>query len=80
MKRSLLLPGRTLLARRPVAELMPTGTAIAVTMLRADGEPRGIDLAFHLIAAPVALAFLHFRWRTGERRALTPRRIKDTYR
>jgi hypothetical protein len=51
-----------------------------VAALRAESEPRWLDLAFHLFAALAALVFLHFRWRRRERRALTPRRIRDTFR
>ena len=80
MKRSLLLPGRTPLARRPGAAFILDSTAIAVTVPIADGEPRGIGLALHLLAAPAALVFLNFRWGTGKRRSLTPRQIKDTSR
>lgn len=80
MKRSLLLLGRTPLARRIVAAVLLLGTAVAVAALRAESEPRWLDLAFHLFAALAALVFLHFRWRRRERRALTPRRIRDTFR
>ncbi|AOL23278.1 hypothetical protein Ga0102493_112262 [Erythrobacter litoralis] len=80
MKRTLLLLGRTPLARRLVAALLLIGTAIAVSVLRTGGDPGGIDLAFNLLAALAALVFLHFRWRRREKRALTPRTIRDTFR
>lgn len=80
MKRRVLLLGRTPLARRIIAALLLIGAAIAVTSLRAEGEVRRIDLALNLLAGIAAFIFLHFRWRRRERRALTPRTIRDTFR
>ncbi|MEE4206736.1 MAG: hypothetical protein V2I39_10610 [Erythrobacter sp.] len=79
MRRTLLLLGRTPLVRRLVAATLLLGTAIAVSVVRSEGEPVLIDFAMNLFAAFAALVFLHFRWRAGERRALTPRRIRDTF-
>lgn len=80
MKRTLLLLGRTPLVRRLVAALLLVGTAIAVTVLRSENGLDRINLAVNLVAALGALVFLHYRWRAREKRALTPRRIKDTFR
>ncbi|MEQ8411469.1 MAG: hypothetical protein RIC51_06175 [Erythrobacter sp.] len=80
MKRTLLLLGRTPRARRIVAALLLIGAAMAATVLRSGGNPGWVDLAFNLVAAIAAFVFLHYRWRRRETRALTPRRIKDTFR
>ena len=76
MKRAVLLLGTTPLVRRIVAALLLLGTALAVSLLRG---PDPVELVFNLLAALGAFVFLHYRWRRRETRALTPRRIKDTF-
>lgn len=80
MKRAVLLLGRTPLVRRIIAALVLLGTAVAVSVLRGGDTPDRLDLALNLAAALGAFVFLHYRWRARERRALTPRRIRDTFR
>lgn len=80
MKRTILLLGRTPLVRRIAAAVLLLAAALAAALLRGEGGASGLELALNLAAALGAFVFLHYRWRARERRALTPRRIRDTFR
>lgn len=75
----MLLLGRTPLARRIVAALLLVGAGLAAA-IGPDGAISWIEIIANLTAALAAFVFLHYRWRARERRALTPRRIRDTFR
>lgn len=53
----------------------------ALTLWReADGTGVSISaLSINLVVATLGSIWLHFRWRARERRALSPRKVKDIF-
>lgn len=67
------------LRRRLVAALLLVVFAIGSVLLWNDGRVDWSDLAINLFAAACGLLVLHYRWRRQERRAMTPRKLKDIF-
>lgn len=76
--RRVLNLGHTPLMRRLFAALILLCAAVGTALWRSGGS-LSFDLFANLVAALAALAFLHFRWRRKERRALTPSKVKDIF-
>ena len=79
MKRSILNLGRTPLKRRLVAAMLLVGTAIVTSVLRSEGNQRWFDLITNVVIALVALGLLHLRWRSRERKIVTPEKARDIF-
>ncbi|WP_379921116.1 hypothetical protein [Erythrobacter sp. R86502] len=78
-RRTLMHLGRTPAIRRVVAAVLLAGCAAGLTWVRADPAQLWIELGINLLAAVIAFVFLHMRWRTRERRELTPKQAKDIF-
>lgn len=65
--------------RRVVAAVLLVGAAVFMALLRAPNDQFWIELGINLFAAWAAFGFLHFRWRTRERREITPDRARDIF-
>ncbi|KPP95053.1 hypothetical protein [Erythrobacter sp. HL-111] len=70
---------RRALLRRVVAALALVAAAFGSALFWGEGNLEAGELWPNLLVAAIGLAVLHFRWRAQERRALTPRRIRDTF-
>jgi hypothetical protein len=79
MKNAIVNLGPGPLTRRIVAALLLLGTAVATTVLRSEGSQLFFDLAVSLVVAMIALVILHFRWRSGEKKAISPRQARDIF-
>ena len=79
MSKSLVNLGRTPIMRRIIAAALLLGTAIASSFLRSEGTPHWSDLTTNIAVALIALAFLHFRWRSREKKALSPQKARDIF-
>ncbi len=67
------------LRRRLLAALILTVFAIGSVLVWNGGEIVWSQLAINCAAAGAGLVFLHYRWRAQERRAMTPRKVKDIF-
>ena len=79
MRKSIVNLGRTPLMRRAIAAVLLVGAAIITALLRSDGSQRWFDLFVNIIVVMVALTFLHFRWRSRERKKLSPEKAQDIF-
>jgi len=70
---------RTALARRVFAAFILLIAAVGSVLLWNDGRIDWSDLSINLAAAFAGFVFLHYRWRTQERRAMTPRKVEDIF-
>lgn len=78
MKQALRL-GNSPALRRILAALILFGAATIIPFVRYQGGHLWFELLVNVIAALGALAFLHFRWRRQERRAMTRGQMKDIF-
>jgi predicted signal transduction protein with EAL and GGDEF domain len=79
MIRALLHLGRTPLVRRLLAAVILIGGALLATFARQSGQPGWFDLAINLVVALIALFILHLRWRTREKREISPAKARDIF-
>jgi len=77
--KSALRLGNSPMLRRILAALILLGAATIIPFVRYQGGHLWIELLVNVIAALGALAFLHFRWRGQERRAMTRGQMKDIF-
>ncbi|MEM7779179.1 MAG: hypothetical protein AAF697_02170 [Pseudomonadota bacterium] len=73
-----MLRSRTV-RRRVLAALVLFGFAIGSSLFWNEWRVDWPSLSINLLAAGAGLLFLHNRWRIKEARAMTPRKIKDTF-
>jgi len=65
--------------RRILAGLILLGGAVGSAYLRADGAQFWIELAGGLFIAAAALVFLHYRWKSNEKRLPSAKKVKDIF-
>jgi hypothetical protein len=65
--------------RRALAACVLIAAAIGSVLFWNDGRIDPTHMGANMIAAVIGFGYLHLRWRAQERRALTPRTIKDTF-
>lgn len=79
MKKLIVNLGRKPPTRRLVAALLLLGTALVTAFLRSDGSPHLYDLIANMVVAILALVILHFRWRSKEKKTLSPEQAQDIF-
>lgn len=79
MIRALLHLGRTPLVRRMLAAIILIGGALVATFARAEGQAGWFDMVINLVVALIALFLLHLRWRTREKREISPAKARDIF-
>ena len=78
MKFAIANLGRKPLTRRLIAALL-LGTAIAIPVLRSDRSQLLFDLSANTAMAIIALVILHFRWRSREKKTISPNQARDIF-
>ncbi|MDJ0643591.1 MAG: hypothetical protein QNJ15_12305 [Erythrobacter sp.] len=68
-----------MIRRRLFAALILFAFAVGSALFWDGGEVDWFTIGTNLAVAAIGLVFLHFRWRTRERRALTPNKAKDVF-
>ncbi|MFO6447582.1 hypothetical protein ACLBKU_10600 [Erythrobacter sp. NE805] len=71
--------GRKPLTRRLVAAVVLIGAAIVTALLRSKGSQLLFDLVANTVVAFGALVVLHVRWRSREKRAISPEQAQDIF-
>jgi len=79
MRKSIVQLGSTPRMRRIIAALLLIGTAIVTAFLRGAGTQRWTDFAMNIAVAIIALVVLHFRWRAGEKKRISPAKARDIF-
>lgn len=79
MRNSIVNLGRRPLTRRIVAAFLLLGTAVVAAVLRSDGAQLQIDLVANVVVALIALVILHLRWRSREKKAISPDQARDIF-
>jgi len=67
------------LVRRLFAAVALIVAALGSVLLWNDGRVDWLDLAINMAAASLGFLMLHYRWRSQERRAMTPGKMKDIF-
>ncbi len=68
-----------MILRRVLAAMILFAFAIGSSLYWADWTLDPRTLAVNCIVAVLGLVLLHFRWRAGERKIVTPKQGKDTF-
>lgn len=79
MKRAIFSLGRKPLTRRLVAAILLLGAAVVTPALRSQSSQLLFDLITNTVLAIVALVILHFRWRSREKKTLSPKEAQDIF-
>ena len=65
--------------RRALAALILLAFAVGSVLFWNRGGFDTVQFAINLVVASVGFIWLHTRWKAKERRALTPRKVKDIF-
>ncbi len=65
--------------RRVLAAIVLIGFAAGSVVFWNEGGFDWGQFTVNLVIACAGLFWLHYRWKTQERRALTPRKVKDIF-
>lgn len=68
-----------MIRRRLFAALILFGFAIGSALFWNDGAVDWVLVGINLVAALLGLLVLHFRWRSKERRPLSPEKAQDIF-
>ncbi|MBD2841554.1 hypothetical protein [Erythrobacter rubeus] len=68
-----------MIKRRLLAAAILFVFAVGSALYWNDGTPDWVLLSVNLAAALIGLTVLHFRWRSRERRSLSPEKAKDIF-
>jgi hypothetical protein len=65
--------------RRLFAAVMLYGFAVGSALFWNSGAIDRVILGANLVAATLGLGFLHWRWQRQERKAMSPKAIRDVF-
>ncbi|MEL6530112.1 MAG: hypothetical protein AAGK01_08965 [Pseudomonadota bacterium] len=68
-----------MIRRRIFAALLLFGVAIGSALFWDDGEIRWLTIGVNIACATAGLFFLHYRWRSKERRPFPPTQANDVF-
>ena len=68
-----------MIRRRIFAAMLLYGFAIGSALYWNGGAFEWLTLGINLASASAGLFFLHYRWRSKERRAFTPTKAKEVF-
>lgn len=70
---------KRVLVRRLFAAIVLYAFAIGSALFWNGGTVDWVILGANLVSATLGLGFLHWRWQQQERRALSPKKIRDVF-